>query len=272
MFVIIVVLGLSLGSFINALVWRLHKQSTSVRNKHKYSITRGRSLCPKCNHRLNALDLIPIVSWLLLRGKCRYCKKPISITYPLIEFITTLLFILSYIYWPLKFNSEGIVLFVLWLAILVLVISLALYDVRWLKLPNRLVYPLLVAVLLQVLITVIFFNGRSNYLLNSLIGLLIGGGVFYLLFQISGGKWIGGGDVKLGGILGLYLGSPSMAILMIFFASVLGILASIPLLTVGKINRKTLIPYGPFLIVATIILRLFGSSIISWLSSKGFTV
>ncbi len=80
---------------------------------------------------------------------------------------------------------------------------------------------------------------------------------------------IGGGDVKLGAILGLYLGSGMLAILMIFFASVLGSLYSLPLLANGKVSRKTLIPYGPFLILATIILRLFGSNITLWLRSKG---
>ncbi|MGH7233873.1 MAG: hypothetical protein ACREF7_00290, partial [Candidatus Saccharimonadales bacterium] len=120
--------------------------------------------------------------------------------------------------------------------------------------------------------TLLFYNGGLHYLLGDLLGLVIGGGAFYVLFQVSSGKWIGGGDVRLGALLGLYLGSAMDAILMIFFASLIGTLYSVPLLASGKMDRKTLIPYGPFLIVAVIILRLFGGSINSWLSSKGIAI
>jgi len=130
-------------------------------------------------------------------------------------------------------------------------------------------YPLLGLVLIQIIAIFGFYSGDLHYFLNLLVGLLIGGGIFYLLFQVSGGKLIGGGDVKLGAILGLYLGSGLLAILMIFFASVLGTIYSLPLLANGKVGRKTLIPYGPFLILATIVLRLFGSNITLWLRSKG---
>lgn len=268
-------LGLSFGSFINALVWRLHKQSDTRTQKlnPKYSILYGRSMCPNCRHVLGILDLIPVISWLFLIGKCRYCHKPISIMYPLVELLTAGLFIISYLYWPLIFNSQGITYFIIWLILLVGLIALALYDIKYMTLPNRIIYPMFGLVILQIVIKSIFFN-KSGYswLSGDLLGFLIGGGVFYVLFQISKGKWIGGGDVKLGLLLGLYLASGWLAILMIFIASLAGSLVSLPFLFSGKVKRNTHIPYGPFLIIAAIILRLFGTSIISWLKAKGVII
>jgi prepilin signal peptidase PulO-like enzyme (type II secretory pathway) len=147
-----------------------------------------------------------------------------------------------------------------------------MYDIKWLTLPNRMLYPVLCLIVLQVVITLIFYGGGLHYLVGDLLGLLIGGGIFFVLFQLSRGKWIGGGDVKLGALLGLYLGSATDAILMIFFASVIGSMYSVPMIGSGKTTRKTLIPYGPFLITAAIILRLFGSSINTWLNTKGLRV
>jgi leader peptidase (prepilin peptidase)/N-methyltransferase len=269
-----VIFGLALGSFINALVWRLHKTESSIKNKKdkKYSILTGRSMCPNCQHKLSPLDLIPVVSWVVLKGKCRYCHKNISISYPLIEVLTTILFIFSYIYWPYNFNGRGIIYFVIWLFLLVGFISLAIYDIRWLTIPNKILVWLFSLVIIQILVTFIFYHGGLHYLLNNIVGFLIGGGIFYILFQLSSGKWIGGGDVKLGALLGLYLSSPTYAILLIFFASILGSLYSIPLLITGKASRKTLIPYGPFLIISTFILILFGSHIRSWMHLKGLYI
>src|SRR3954465_436221 len=100
---VLVVLGLCLGSFVNALVWRLHEQEEGGSKKaaaKKLSIIKGRSMCPHCKHALKPIDLIPVISWLSLRGKCRYCSKPISIQYPIVELSTALLFVVSYIWWP----------------------------------------------------------------------------------------------------------------------------------------------------------------------------
>src|SRR5580700_9634934 len=117
--VVLAVLGLCLGSFVNALVWRLHEQSNpkqKTKNKkqkakqlsaNELSILRGRSMCPDCHHQLAAKDLVPVISWLDLRGKCRYCHRPISIQYPLVELATAGLFVFSYFFWPLAFNGVG---------------------------------------------------------------------------------------------------------------------------------------------------------------------
>jgi leader peptidase (prepilin peptidase) / N-methyltransferase len=269
-YIIIIVIGLALGSFINAYVWRIRKQEKS--KSKKYSILTGRSMCTDCGHKLATKDLVPIFSWLSLKGKCRYCQKPISSQYPIVEALTAILFLLSYIYWPYAFHGQGITYLVIWLILLVNLIALAVYDIKWMLLPNKIVYPLYFLVIIQLLATLMFFSGGLHYILNSLLGMLIGGGIFYVLFMVSDGKWIGGGDVKLGALLGLYLGSGINAILLIFFASVIGSVYSLTLMVLGKLDRKAVVPFGPFLILAAFILVLWSSSIVSWLNSIGISV
>ncbi len=261
--VILAVLGLCLGSFINAYVWRIHSRTKTGKLKD-LSIWHGRSMCPKCHHILVAKDLIPIVSWLLLKAKCRYCRKPISIQYPVVELVTSLLFIFSYIYWPYSFNAEGKTLFVFWLIFLLGFMILTVYDLRWRLLPNRIVTPLIFLILIQLSTQLIFFNAGFSLILGAFWGLLFSAGLFYGIFVVSDGKWIGGGDVKLAIVLGLLLGGPMKAILMVFLASLIGSIASIILISTKKLRRNSMIAFGPLIIAATVITYLFGSSIIEW--------
>lgn len=270
--VVLVVLGLCFGSFVNALVWRLHEQAKSkkrtAKNTKELSIIHGRSMCVHCGHELAPEDLLPVISWLSLGGKCRYCKKPISWQYPLVEVFTAVLFVLSYVYWPMSFNSQGLTLFIFWLVFLVGFMALVVYDLRWFILPDKIVYPLAGLALLQVALLIVVFGGGKGSLLGAVYGILIGGGIFYVLFQVSGGKWIGGGDVKLGALLGLIVGGPAASLLLLFTASVLGTIVAVPLMLAGKANRSSRLPFGPFLIAAAIIVYLFGASIISWYKQK----
>ena len=256
-------MGLAFGSFINAYVWRSY-QSQKKKNKDKLSVWNGRSICPECRHTLSAIDLIPIVSWIMLGGKCRYCKKPISIQYPLVELSTTLLFILSYVYWPLNFTNEGITLFVFWLIFLVGFMMLMIYDFRWRLLPNRIVMPLVFLAIVQLVVQLIFFNAGLSLLLSAFWGILFSAGLFYGIFIISNGAWIGGGDVKLAIALGILLGGPMKVLLMIFLASFVGSIISITLIATKKLKQNSLIPFGPLLILSTIVCYLFGTGIINW--------
>ncbi len=272
MFILILaILGLCLGSFVNAFVWRFHKQETSKKlskkQKQELSIMHGRSMCPHCQHQLAAKDLIPIVSWLMLKGRCRYCHQKIEDS-PIVEFTTATLFLVSYIYWPMDFNTRGVVLFGFWLIFLVGFMALSVYDIRWFLLPDKIVYPLFGLAWVQILLITTVFSGGTEALLGSIWGLLIGGGLFYVLFQISGGKWIGGGDVKLGAVLGLLVGGPAMSLMMLFTASLLGTVFTLPLLVAGKVKKTSHIPFGPFLILAAIIVYIFGSSLITWYKHK----
>ena len=108
----------------------------------------------------------------------------------------------------------------------------------------------------------------KQVLLGALWGALIGGGIFWVLFQISDGKWIGGGDVKLGAVLGAITGGPLKALLIIFIASLIGTVMTAPQTILKSVSRKTQIPFGPFLIIATIIVYLFGTSLIVWYKNQ----
>lgn len=265
--VILAVLGLAFGSFANALVWRLHEQSKKPKDRiapgSELSVSKGRSMCPSCQHRLGFWDLIPVFSWLSLSGKCRYCKQPISWQYPLVELLTSVLFVTSYIFWPQTLDFYGVLYLGLWLVCIVGFISLAIYDLRWMLLPNKLVFPLY-GVALAMVITQALAQQSLEPFASALMGVLVGGGLFYLLFQISGGKWIGGGDVKLGFLIGAIVGGPAQALLLLFIASLLGSLVSLPLLATKKANRSTRIPFGPFLLVATFVVQLWGADITDW--------
>ena len=223
-------------------------------------------MCPHCHHRLHARDLIPVLSWVALRGRCRYCQAGISWQYPLVEVLTAAVFVASFVFWPYDFTGAAMAAFGVWLVCLVMLIALMVYDLRWMLLPNRLVYPLtVVAAVLAICLAVEV--GQRQALAGSLLGSLGLSGLFYGMFQVSGGRWIGGGDVKLAVALGLVAGGILESILLLFIASLLGSVLSIPLL----MNKKKLsqkVAFGPFLIGATIIVFLFGSSIIAWYSQQ----
>jgi prepilin signal peptidase PulO-like enzyme (type II secretory pathway) len=267
---ILVVVGLCLGSFVNALVWRLHEQEAQKGRKddgkyqQRLSVATGRSMCTNCRHELAAKDLLPVISWLALRGKCRYCGKPISAQYPIVELATAALFAALYIWWPVPFTTAQTVIFILWLALATGFMALIVCDLRWMLLPNRIMRPLgFIAAAIAVISVATAFR-PATALLSTVLAVLVGGGIFYGLFQISKGKWIGGGDVKLGWLLGLIAATPARSMLLIFIAAFLGSLVSIPFLATKRMKHTSILPFGPFLIVAAIIVQLFGHTIIFW--------
>lgn len=263
--VVLVAFGLCLGSFVNALVWRLHEQSRAGKSaKDELSISKGRSMCPNCRHELAARDLVPLFSWLALKGRCRYCHKAISPQYPLVELTVAILFVASYVWWPVTLHGSQVAVFVLWLVLLTGLVALLVYDLRWLLLPNRLIYPLSAVAALMALVNVVSADRPLKALLNLVLAVLVGGGIFYLLFQVSHGKWIGGGDVRLGWLLGLVAATPARSLLFIFLASIIGTLVSIPLLAKHKLKRSSTIPFGPFLIIGLVITQLFGAAMLHW--------
>lgn len=251
---LLVLVGLALGSFVNALVWRLHEGRDWVRE---------RSECTHCHHPLAAKDLIPIVSWLLLRGKCRYCGKIIQDT-PLPELAVPALFVLSYYFWPAALTGRGLFDFIVWLGLLVGFVALALYDIKWFLLPDVIVFPMICLALLQVAGDWLLFNHSWHELSGPGIGVLIISGSFFALHYFSKGQWIGFGDVKLGVILGLLAGGALPALLVLLSSSLLGTLVALPLVIQGKANRKSHLPFGPLLIVGMILVELFGSGVIDW--------
>lgn len=254
--VVLATLGVCFGSFVNALTWRIHKKKDWVK---------ARSQCDHCGYQLSTLDLIPVISWIGLKGRCRYCKKRISAQNPLVELAGGLVFTFSYIFWPQTLNSTGeIALFVSWLISSVGLLALLVYDYRWMLLPNKIIYPTLTVAVAGNVLYLLTATDKMDFFLNWGISVLIASGIFLVLFMVSSGRWIGYGDVRLGLITGTLLHSPSKSLIMIFLASILGTLFVIPTLITGSKKISQRLPFGPFLITSTFICLLFGDSINNW--------
>jgi len=268
--VVLALLGLVFGSFVNALVWRLHEQAklrgkkgnVAAKRREALSIAKGRSMCPHCGHELAAKDLVPVVSWLLLGGKCRYCKARIPDS-PLVELLTAVLFVVSYLAWPYSMHGVWLAQFVFWLGFLVAFVALAVYDLRWFLLPDRIVFPAICMATIEVIMTSIWQRSLDDLWLPAA-GAVVLAGCFWCLYQFSKGKWIGGGDVKLAIVLGLLAGTPFRALTVLFFASLIGTLVSVPELLKGRQGLVRRIPFGPPLLLATVIVVLWGTHIANW--------
>jgi prepilin signal peptidase PulO-like enzyme (type II secretory pathway) len=146
--------------------------------------------------------------------------------------------------------------------------ALIVYDLKWMILPNKIVYVLIVLAVVQVIPKAIANGDASEVMTEAFWGFATIGGLFYGLFQVSKGKWIGGGDVKLAFMIGTLVGGPVNALLVLFISSVLGTLVSLPLMANKKLKISSRIPFGPFLLVATIIVYLFADSLRDWYLSR----
>jgi prepilin signal peptidase PulO-like enzyme (type II secretory pathway) len=251
------VLGAAFGSFAGAMAWRLHTKRNMVSD---------RSECEACHHKLGVGDLIPIASWLLLKGKCRYCKKPIGWLPFVAEVATATVFVLSYLYWPLGFETwQGITLFIMWLAYAVALAILLIYDARWMLLPDKIVFPLIAAAFIDAALRTSLVPGAgvTEYILHVGYGMLALAGIYGLLYAASKGRLVGFGDVKLSVFIGVILGWQS-ALLVFILANVIGSVVLLPGLVTGKLKRTTRVPFGPFLIAAFIIAGLWGEGLIRW--------
>lgn len=246
-------IGLAMGSFIDALVWRLRTGRDFVT---------GRSECEHCHHKLKVLDLIPVLSWVMLKGRCRYCRAKINWQSPVIELSMTLLFIASYFVWPFGFaTSQAMLLFAIWLIEVVILGALFVYDLRWQLLPDKLTFPLIALGLFDAGVRLTLIGG--NYFVNVAGGVLLIAGLYALLHFFSKGKWVGFGDVKLNIFIGAVLGWKK-SLLALMLANVIGFLYVLPGLLTGKLSRKSRVPFGPFLIIGFVLANLFGDIILQW--------
>lgn len=266
----LVIVGLAFGSFVNAFVWRWHQthgKKLAKKDKAKYSIVNGRSMCPNCSHVLAAKDLLPVVSWLWLKGKCRYCKKPISWQYPVVELATAALFVVSYLAWPLvDQNAQSMAMLGCWLAVIVIGMFLTVYDFKWMKLPTNIMFGALLPFSIAVA------GLHAWYSLNWVVfALAIGGGVlgfglFYAIYAFSGGRLMGDGDVRLMLPLGILAGGFIQTLALISVASFIALGYILVLLMLGKkINKNSKIPFGPFLLAGTYVVVLWWPTIQNWL-------
>ena len=246
--------GLVIGSFVNALVWRIHERKGIAHGE--------RSECTHCHHTLAAKDLVPVLSWLWLRGKCRYCHKAISRQYPAVELLTAFLFALSY----LQLAPVGIAGWfglIVWLIVVAAFVALAVYDLRWLILPDKIVLPTFAIVAFGLFVEATVLGLSWGTVGRHALAALALGAAFYALASLAGGKLMGGGDVKLGALMGLILGLRA-TLLATLLAFNLAAIVGITLILLRLRKRTDYIAFGPFLIIGTIIAFLFGHGIIAW--------
>jgi leader peptidase (prepilin peptidase)/N-methyltransferase len=238
--------GLLIGSFLNVVALRTLKHE---------SIAFPPSHCVNCGHRLGVFDLIPILSYLALSGRCRYCKERISPIYPIGESFAALLY--GVCAWHFGINNEIIPALVF--ASILIMISVT--DIREMLIPNRIVYS---GMLLLALIR-LFIHPLP--LMNYGIGFFIGGGILLGISVIGTiilrKEGMGGGDLKLFALVGLVLGI-KLTLLSIFVSSLLGTLFGVAMMVIGRYERGKPIPFGPFIAAGSMISYLWGNQIVQW--------
>jgi len=249
--IFVFVFGLCVGSFLNCVIYRLEA---------KKSFLKGRSFCPHCKHGLNWTDLVPVFSFLFLKARCRHCKKKISIQYPLVEISTGLIFLLILNFKFEILNEFSIFQFLnlaFWFYVASALIIIFIYDLKHYLIPDKVLFPAIIIAFLYQL----FVN--FNLIVNFLIAVVIASGFFLAIFLISKGRWMGFGDVKLAVLMGLLLGV-SNVLAALFLAFFFGAIISIILVIFHKKKLKSEIPFGPFLILGTLLAMLWGQQIINW--------
>lgn len=256
--IFILIFGLCVGSFINALIYRL---------KTGKGIVKERSMCPKCGHVLAWYDLAPVISWLILRAKCRYCKKKISWEYPVVEVITGVLFVLVYLKIQELGNQElfncSVVQLLMYLMFTAILIIIFIYDLKYYLILDKVSIP---AMIIVILLQVFKINYDQLPIVNYqllIFSAIIGGGFFLIQYLISRGKWIGGGDIRLGILMGLMLSWPKILVAL-FLSYILGSIVCLPLVFLKKKRISSEVPFGTFLTVGTFITLLWGSKLLDW--------
>lgn len=237
----IFILGAALGSFLNVCIYRIPEEE---------SVVFPPSHCLGCGNRLLARDLIPIFSFVFLRGRCRHCQARISWQYPLVELATGLLFVLVWL-------STGYSWATLagWVFVAVL-LTVTVIDLRHMIIPDQI---LLAGILMG--LPFLFLNSRWDMLWGIAAGLAAG--AFMLAIAVVSRGGMGGGDIKLAAFMGLFLG-PQMVGLALFLAFLVGGLIGIGLLVTGKKGRKDAVPFGPYLALGGVLALLQGADIINW--------
>ena len=238
---LVFIYGTVFGSFFNVV---------GLRVPANQSIVKPRSHCPKCNHTLSSIDLIPVLSYVLLRGKCRRCKAPISPFYPIIELITGLLFMAAPII--IGWSYE---LIIAW-TIISLMVIIFVTDVHYMIIPDKVL----------AVFTIIFLIERCLFPLtpwwDSIAGASAGFVLLLLIAMISKGG-MGGGDIKLFAVIGLALGA-KLVLLSFFFSTFYGAFFGAFGMLIGKVKKGKPMPFGPYIAIGTITAYFYGEAILRW--------
>ncbi|MBI2034143.1 MAG: prepilin peptidase [Candidatus Levybacteria bacterium] len=243
-------IGCAIGSFLNVLVDRL---------PHDESVIKGRSYCDSCKKQLAWHDLIPVVSFILLRGKCRCCHSPISWQYPLVELLTGILFVMVILHpnnqiFNFQFSIFNLVYYFFIVSSLIVIFFT---DLKYGIIPDKIVYPAIIVTFFYLIIN--YQLSTINYLISALGAFLL----FFLLHFITRGRGMGFGDVKLAGLLGLFLGFPKIVV-SLYLAFLTGAVVSLILVMLGKKKLKgSTVPFGPFLVVGTLVSMFYGERLVN---------
>lgn len=241
MLLFIFLLGTIIGSFINVCIYRLPRGE---------SVIYPPSHCPLCGYRLRPLDLIPLLSFFALRGKCRECGANISVVYPLVELLTGLMFVFAFVKFGLTLDSLTAIILISCLMISTFT------DLEHQMIPDKVIFPTIVAGLM---LNILF---RRENLISFILGSVLGGGIILLIVILSRGG-MGGGDIKLFAAVGMFLGV-RLTILAMLLSFIFGSLVGLILIMLKLKNMRDAIPFGPFIALASIVSLLSGDKLISW--------
>jgi len=252
-FIFVFALGIIIGSFLNVIIFRLNTGRTFIK---------GGSMCMTCGHKLRWFELVPVLSFLVLRGRCRECRSKISIQYPVVEIITGLVFtLIAFKFLPILYFSFWlyVLYLVMFLAIFSLLIVIFVYDLKHKIIPNKLSYSFSALALLSLVVSIALFGSFFSWfnVLNLLAGPLIAL-PFVLIWFFSKGRLMGLGDGKFMVGMGWMLGfsSGAFAVIISFW---IGAVVSLLLMIFSKkkVGMKTEVPFAPFLIISTLITFIF---------------
>ncbi len=252
-FIFLFIFGTLIGSFLNVIIWRWPRGE-------KIS---GRSQCPRCHKSLAYLELIPLVSYVVLNGKCSNCQKPISPRYFIIELVTGLLFAFasaqSLLVTPIDFALLLRILFIIAILVVVFVIDLEHYLIL-----DIVVLPATgVLLVFNIVLDAVAHRPLASVTVDSIIAALLASGFFYLIWKISSGRWMGLGDVKFNIFLGVALGVVNI-IVALFAAFMIGAVVGVILLLTGKKQMNSKIPFGTFLSVGALLALFYGMPLFRW--------
>ncbi len=258
--IIIFVFGTVIGSFLNVLIYRL---------PIGMDFKKGNSICPNCKHQLNWKDLFPLFSWIFLGGKCRYCKAPISKQYPIVEAINGTMYVLIYLFLSGGRAIEGLNLTLAGY----MIFASALIVISWIDfkhqiIPDSMWIAIVVGGLFIVgdkLLNVDFkdayeVENLKIWIISRVVGFFTVSGLFFIIALITGGRAMGGGDIKLMAAVGFVIGWKAV-IIALFMSAFVGVIFSIIRKIVSKEEMKGVIPFGPFLAIGSAICAFVGETI-----------
>ena len=238
-------LGLVIGSFLNVCIHRLPQRK---------SIVSPASSCPRCGYVLRWYDNIPVLSYLALRGRCRGCKAPISLRYPIVELVTMGVFVAHYLVFGLDIMLVPRLLF-----------ACALIVLFAIDLEHHLLLD--VITLPGIVVGLAFSLMLPPGIVSAAIGVLVGGGILWLIgeayYRYAGEEGMGGGDVKMLAMIGAFLGW-KLAVLTLVFSSLAGSIVGLAVIASRRGGMKYALPYGTFLAIGALVASLFGDPIVTW--------